>query len=211
MADYHTFLKKALAMAPKPSEVYHALGRYFMELGRAQEAETALRQALEADPAGEEIILSLVELSLEQRAEEQEIHWWKTLLIQRPEKKQRMMEQVVRALDMGHLDTARKFLGALLETYPNDVPVLRLMVRHAGMRGDLDEEADYRERILHATGHSDRERVDLGLLLCNRDTWRRPPGLSGPIAIRPWKRCGAYRSRCHPLAPGTDGGLPIGA
>jgi tetratricopeptide (TPR) repeat protein len=167
--DSQNALEKALTATDNQSDVYHAMGRYYMENGNLPRASRALSQAMETDPFNEDILFSQIECSIRAGDADMEIKKWQELLDRFPEKKGKMIQQTERAMDEGRLNDARKFFSALLDKYPDEAPVCRLGVQYARRNHSPDLEMQYLEQ-LQQMGHLQNTQIKrLGFLLFRQD------------------------------------------
>lgn len=167
--EYERNLKRAMDIASKSSEIYHATGCYYMGNGDLEKARNQLATAFEKDPRNIDIIYSQIELFIRLGDEEGEIRWWEELLDQFPEKREKMIEQARHALDEHRPDDARKLLKALLARWPQDKDALRLMAEYIGEKEDLTDQVAYLRDLLPMAENERDLIIQVGLVLLRKN------------------------------------------
>jgi tetratricopeptide (TPR) repeat protein len=162
---------KALETAPEKAAVYNATARYYMETGDLGTSKSELDRAFHENPDNEDIIYSYIELCIRLGDETHEVNWWQELLNRFPEKKDRMLGEVERALHDRRMNDAHKLLQALLSSWPRCEHVLRLKARCAGMEGKPEEKRYYLKQVLSVTHDSPEDLSTMGFILIDQHNY----------------------------------------
>jgi tetratricopeptide (TPR) repeat protein len=148
---YEAAMARALAVAPQKADVYLASSRFHVRSGDYPLAKAELEKVFQCRPRNEDILFSGIEMAIRMKDEPMEIHGWKELLHQFPEKKELMILQADKALDEQRLSEARKLLTALISRHPDEKEILDRWLRLGALflrAGDCEQSRQALERVL---------------------------------------------------------------